>query len=289
MSSPLSGFTAVPNPQMLSFMPIQSYLMMYFAGAGWQIGKRKISAIPNDQFNKLSAKDLLEGFTADLRSTIPTLERSLQDITPLVKILIEQYGEFAREIIAATPSAIETGLRPLAESIGLTPTAAQSKGLPTLKQFLSGNPTQAQFLAYAKIFLQQELDRQNATKIGANQDPTKFNAPFKLDTGPTFIGPEINPKTGETTAFVTAVKSLPAPAPHIVERSTSNLSIQSIKLEIKSLEDAIRTLAQRLQQEQNRTGQQISVKRARVTAAFNQLQTAKQNLADFLKMHGSRL
>ncbi len=35
--------------------------MMYFAGAGWQIGKRKISAIPNQEFNKMSAKDLLEG------------------------------------------------------------------------------------------------------------------------------------------------------------------------------------------------------------------------------------
>ncbi len=106
MSSPISGFTAIPNPQMLAFMPIQSYLMMYFAGAGWQIGKRKISAIPNEEFNKMSANDLLKGFTADLRETIPTMESSLQDVSPLIRVLIEQYGDFIREAIAATPQAI---------------------------------------------------------------------------------------------------------------------------------------------------------------------------------------
>ncbi len=106
MSSPISGFTAIPNPQMLAFMPIQSYLMMYFAGAGWQIGKRKVSAIPNDKFNPMSAKELLEGFTADLKDSIPVLEKSLQDITPLIRILIEQYGDFIKEAIAAMPQAL---------------------------------------------------------------------------------------------------------------------------------------------------------------------------------------
>ncbi len=60
MSSPISGFTAIPNPQMLAFMPIQSYLMMYFAGSGWQYGKRKISAMSNEEFNKLTPEQLLQ-------------------------------------------------------------------------------------------------------------------------------------------------------------------------------------------------------------------------------------
>ncbi len=87
-------------------MPIQSYLMMYFAGGGWQIGKRKISAIPNDKFNKMSVKELLEDFTGDLRDTMPTLERTLNDVTPLIKVLVEQYGDFVREAIKAIPGAI---------------------------------------------------------------------------------------------------------------------------------------------------------------------------------------
>jgi len=160
MSLPITGFTAVPNPQMLAFMPIQSYLMMYFAGAGWQIGKRKISAIPNDQFNKMSANDLLKGFTADLRETIPTLERSMNDVTPLVKILIEQYGDFVKEAINALPAAAQTVAGALVNPKGaLVPPLFG----PELEKLVTGNPTQAQFLAYAKILLQQEVNKQKSS------------------------------------------------------------------------------------------------------------------------------
>ncbi len=156
MSLPISGFTAIPNPQMLAFMPIQSYLMMYFAGAGWQIGKRKISAIPNDQFNKMSANDLLKGFTADLRETIPTLESSMQDITPLVNILVKQYGDFAREIINVIPQVAQNVAGSLVNPKGaLVPPLFGAE----LERFVSGNPTQSQMLAYVKILLQQEADK----------------------------------------------------------------------------------------------------------------------------------
>jgi len=106
MSSPISGFTAIPNPQMLAFMPIQSYLMMYFAGSAWQFGKRKISAKSNEEFNKLTMKTLLEEHTMELKSVIPTLEKSLNDVTPLIRILIEQYGDFIREAFGALEGAI---------------------------------------------------------------------------------------------------------------------------------------------------------------------------------------
>ncbi len=112
MSSPISGFTAVPNPQMLAFMPIQSYLMMYFAGSAWQFGKRKISAKSNEEFNKLTMKTLLEEHTMELKSVIPTLEKSLNDVTPLVSVLIEQYGDFIREALAAAPQALENAIAP---------------------------------------------------------------------------------------------------------------------------------------------------------------------------------
>jgi len=165
MSGVISGFTAIPNPQMLAFMPIQSYLMMYFAGAGWQIGKRKISAIPNDQFNKMSANDLLKGFTEDLRGSIPTLERSLQDITPLIKVLVEQYGDFIKEAIAATPQAIlnaigigggdASGGRPI---VSTAPTAGAPKG------------TQFGFLGFAEQQLMQQLLLERQKDAGSQQN-----------------------------------------------------------------------------------------------------------------------
>ncbi len=107
MSSPISGFTAIPNPQMLAFMPIQSYLMMYFAGSGWQYGKRRISAMSNEQFNKLTPEELLRQHSIELKNMLPTLEKSLNDVTPLVRILIEQYGDFIKAAIAAVPQAVQ--------------------------------------------------------------------------------------------------------------------------------------------------------------------------------------
>ncbi len=113
MSSPISGFTAIPNPQMLAFMPIQSYLMMYFAGSGWQYGKRKISAMSNDEFNKLTPEQLLQQHSIELKNMLPTLEKSLNDVTPLVRILIEQYGDFIKAALQAIPQAVSNAGIPI--------------------------------------------------------------------------------------------------------------------------------------------------------------------------------
>ncbi len=160
-------------------MPIQSYLMMYFAGAGWQIGKRKISAIPNEEFNKMSANDLLQGFTADLRGSIPTLESSLKDISPLISVLIEQYGDFARTLLTEVPVVSKDVL--FGDQGIFSPTQTGNKALiDDINKALGGNPTQAQFLAYAKILLQREADKQALLLAGSQQ------ASF---TPPTGLGP----------------------------------------------------------------------------------------------------
>ncbi len=292
MSSPITGFTAIPNPQMLAFMPIQSYLMMYFAGAGWQIGKRKISAIPNDQFNKMSANDLLQGFTADLRSTIPTLERSMNDITPLIKVLIEQYGDFIKTAIAALPAAAQTVAGALVNPKGaLVPPAFG----PELEKLVTGNASQAQFLAYARILLQQEADRLAQGKLDIKLGTaTRTSRPFQ--------GPEINPATGEQSTFLQDIRKLPPPDSHIKDRSRSNVSLQSLTIERSRLQAAIRSagiayknalaqfnltktwsLATRTRQSHRiiAWGQDVG----RTSGA---LQDSQKALANFLKMHGKR-
>ncbi len=108
MSSPISGFTAIPNPQMLAFMPIQSYLMMYFAGSGWQYGKRKISAMSNEQFNKLTPEELLKQHSIELKNMLPTLTKTLSDVTPLVEMLIKQYADFIKVAIETIPEFTKT-------------------------------------------------------------------------------------------------------------------------------------------------------------------------------------
>lgn len=154
MSSPISGFTAIPNPQMLAFMPIQSYLMMYFAGSGWQYGKRKISAMSNEQFNAMTPEGLLQQHSIELKNMLPTLDKTLNDVSPLIATLIEQYGDFIREAIKAIPQAVTNIFQP-ATTIG-------------------GGGTQTQGLAFAKIQLQQYIDQLEQEKAGSEQ--TEFSA-----------------------------------------------------------------------------------------------------------------
>ncbi len=108
--SPLSAFTAVPNPQMLAFMGAQSFIMMYQAGEGWQYGKRRISAMSNEEFNKLTPQMVMEKQAVVLRSSLATIERSMNDMTPMIGTIVKQYGDFIREIIAAIPEALQNAM-----------------------------------------------------------------------------------------------------------------------------------------------------------------------------------
>ncbi len=106
MSLPISGFTAVPNPQMLSYMMSQSWIMMFAAGGAWQYGKRRISAMSNEEFNKTTPLSLLKEHTQLLREAIPSIQQSLNDMTPLIKTLMEQFGDFVNEAVKAIPQTV---------------------------------------------------------------------------------------------------------------------------------------------------------------------------------------
>ncbi len=132
MSSPLSGFTAVPNPQMLAFMGAQSFIMMYQAGEGWQYGKRRISAMSNEEFNKLTPELVMEKQAVVLRNSLSTIQRSMNDMTPMIRTIVEQYGDFIREIIAAIPQTLSNITQPSAQS--QTP---QQANLPGVASFIT--------------------------------------------------------------------------------------------------------------------------------------------------------
>lgn len=214
-------------------MPIQSYLMMYFAGAGWQIGKRKVSAIPNDEFNKMSAKQLLEGFTADLRSTIPTLERSLNDITPLIRTLILQYGDFIKVALDTIPQ--------LAQNIvgGQAGVNLQSniEGFDAILKWIRlqfpGLPEAEAKMMAAQIVKKTPVPSQPA---GTVTSPTGQQISI-IGASPEhpFQGPLVNPATGETPDIIKGLRDLPPP---LYKRSVKAAG-QSQKIERKMLESGI--------------------------------------------------
>ncbi len=107
MSLPISGFTAVPNPMMLSFLATQGFAIMYYGGAGWQFGKRKVSGMSNEEVNKMSPNEFLMKLHSETKTMVPTMQQGMEDMTPLIKTTIEQFGSYIREAIAAFPQAVQ--------------------------------------------------------------------------------------------------------------------------------------------------------------------------------------
>ncbi len=60
----------------------------------------------NEQFNKLTPEELLKQHSIELKNMLPTLDKTLNDVTPLIATLIEQYGDFVREALKAIPESI---------------------------------------------------------------------------------------------------------------------------------------------------------------------------------------
>ena len=106
MSLPISGFTAVPNPMMLSFLASQGFAIMYFGGAGWQFGKRKVSGMTNEEVNMISPHDFMLKLNKELKGMVPSMQQGMADMTPLIHTTMVQFGAYIREAIKAFPEAV---------------------------------------------------------------------------------------------------------------------------------------------------------------------------------------
>ncbi len=106
MSFPISGFTAVPNPMMLSFLATQGFAIMYYGGAGWQFGKRKVSGMTNKQVNNMTPNEFLQQLHGETRTMVPTMQQGMKDMTPLIHTTITQFGAYIQEAIKAIPEAV---------------------------------------------------------------------------------------------------------------------------------------------------------------------------------------
>ncbi len=100
-------FAPLPVPLMIPFMAVQSAAMMYQAGANWQFGKRKISAMTNEEFNPMTFNDLMIKNNADLVRAIPTMEQAIKQFTPLMSTIIHEFANYINEASKALPDFIQ--------------------------------------------------------------------------------------------------------------------------------------------------------------------------------------
>ncbi len=93
----------LPLAMMIPFMGIQSAVMAKQFGENFQYGKRRISAMDNAEFNKLTPMKLQENANAELKAMIPSMEDSVKEMRNFQTFLI---GEF----ISMINDAIGKGL-----------------------------------------------------------------------------------------------------------------------------------------------------------------------------------
>ncbi len=163
-------------------MGAQSFIMMFQAGEGWQYGKRRISAMSNEDFNKLTPERLLQNQAVTLRSSISTIERSMNAMTPMVGTIVAQYGDFVKEIIKVLPKVSQDVVKEVINSIpeGGFPGEGDKQILAWLKNFLNIPEAEAQ-LPSSDLF---EVDTSKVvippppiiTKTGLLTEPQGFGS-----------------------------------------------------------------------------------------------------------------
>ncbi len=106
MVLPVSGFLPVPLPMMIPFMGAQSLVIGKMFGEGFQYGKRKISAMPNEEFNKYTFQDMMQNARSEIASAIPTMEASMHDMQTMVETVIQEFTDYLSKVIERAPEAL---------------------------------------------------------------------------------------------------------------------------------------------------------------------------------------
>ncbi len=83
-------FAPLPLAMMLPFMAGQSMIMGESFGKGFQYGKRKISSMSNEEFNKMNADQLGRELLTDYKQIIPHLEQAVRASSQFQQMIIQE-------------------------------------------------------------------------------------------------------------------------------------------------------------------------------------------------------
>ncbi len=100
MSSPVGGFFPIPLAMMIPFMATQSLVMGEAFGRAFQFGKRKISAMSNEDFNKLEMEQMASEMFAAYKNIIPNLSTSMKDSKDFQVEIFAYMIDLPREMLA---------------------------------------------------------------------------------------------------------------------------------------------------------------------------------------------
>ncbi len=143
-------FAPLPLAMMLPFMAGQSMIMGDAFGKAYQYGKRKISAMSNEEFNKMDANTLGRELIEDYTKIVPHLKVAVHQSLDFQKLIITELVK----IIPTIPQSVGEGLagpnndilsqliKFLASGGQILPTAsAEDQGASTFDDTTTSGPT----------------------------------------------------------------------------------------------------------------------------------------------------
>jgi len=179
---------------MIPFMGIQSAVMAEQFGTLFQYGKRRISAMSNEEFNKLTPQILQQNLTKQLQGMIPEMQNQIKAMQPMVKMIIEEFATYIKLATEALPKAIET-----ATSSGLTGTGITSPSALSI----------AKIVTQGLIDFFKDNNILNTTSTSAPPDVwaqlIKTMSGLAVLTPPVF-GSDLHPELPHVTSVPTTIK-----------------------------------------------------------------------------------
>ncbi len=94
MSLPIGFFSPLPLPIMVPFMFMQSAAMALGFGSFFQYGKRKLSAMSNEEFNALTPEALTSQLMSSINNMIPTVEQSFHQMESMNVMILEAMAKY---------------------------------------------------------------------------------------------------------------------------------------------------------------------------------------------------
>ncbi len=103
MALPIGFFMPLPLAMMIPFMGIQSAVMAKQFGENFQYGKRRISAMDNDEFNKLTPKILMSNANRELTDMMPEMKESIIQMQEFQIFLVKEFLNMIQNFVSSMP------------------------------------------------------------------------------------------------------------------------------------------------------------------------------------------
>ncbi len=116
-----SLFMPLPLPMMIPFMAAQSAALALAFGENFQYGKRRISAMSNEEFNKLTPITLSQRAQQEMQALIPTLTASMKQYNEtMTPKILEMFGRMVRQLQELALETAETAGENILEGVQKT-------------------------------------------------------------------------------------------------------------------------------------------------------------------------